>query len=607
VTGITPGSIGDYTYIFYKDSYPGGIVQNSASNTLTGQGIGTYYVEAVHTATNCTSEVFEYEIIDESIPPVLFQEGITFQSNCFTSNPNGTMTVSGDGSTDVSAYDFAWYLGSTASGTVLGTTATLTGMSSGDYTLMVTSLTNGCATTETFQMIDEIQDPIELVLTSSSNTVCGDLDGDGMPDYNGRVAISVQNPQIAVSDYTYFMVAGMLVNFDTTGLTPVTSITENLENGDYTVFVFDPTGGCVSDFVNVTVGDDRNLNDLDFRIDEDLPLTNCDPLRPNAEATIVPLSDDPSRYTFYWHDGPSITDPVLDSTLTLTAMEAKTYFVEMIDRYTACAIDQSITIQDATQSVPFPDVTKINDRTNCTVPNGAATASIDGEILNFTFVWQTTAGDTITVSNSVGGLDVGNYNVSAMNLTTGCTSDAAALVILENVSDPVFNVATKESICSNNNGEADILFAGNTPEIDSIAWALDGVVVSDDFRLGSAQAGNYSVYVRDGNNCSWQEDFIIETDVIIYNGVSDNGDGRNDIFLIDCAQFFPGNNVQIFNRSGAIVYEASGYDNTGTFFGGESNTGIAAGGDGLPPGTYFYIFDKGNGDQVVQGYLELVR
>jgi hypothetical protein len=42
-------------------------------------------------------------------------------------------------------------------------------------------------------------------------------------------------------------------------------------------------------------------------------------------------------------------------------------------------------------------------------------------------------------------------------------------------------------------------------------------------------------------------------------------------------------------------------------FNGFGNKGVAVGNQGLPEGTYFYIFDKGDGSDVQQGYLELVR
>jgi hypothetical protein len=614
VTGITPGNIADYTFKFYKETYPGGILAET-SNTLTGQAAGIYYVEVSHTATSCISKVYEYEILDESIAPVLAQVDISLQSNCNT-NSNGTMTVTADGSVDLTAYSFTWYAGATATGTPISATSVATGMAAGQYTLVVSNLSTGCTSTETFNMADEENTDIDLVTSSSSNTVCGDVNGDGTADYNGRVSISVLNPSIGVLDYTYYLAAGTL-NFandviNAPDAKQASNVVDGLVNGDYTAYVVNEAGGCESNLSYVTVNDATNAGELDFIITQDFALTNCDPLRPNGEATITPLSDDPTRYTFYWYEAATSLgnkQMALDSTLTLVDMRADTYFVEMIDRYSGCTIDGSITIQDATLNVPFPDVSKLNDRKDCIFPDGAATADIDGEIANYSFIWRNAGGEVISESNTVGSIDVGTYTVQAMNLTTGCMSDPADLTILDQTLTPIFTVNSTESKCSNNDGQADMVFEDANIDLDSVAWSSDGVLISNDFRLGEVGPGFYDVYAIDKNNCEYQlpEPFEIETDIVIYNGVSDNGDGKNDIFLIDCANHFGNNSVKIYNRTGTVVYEAKSYDNGDVVFSGRSNTGIGGGNNSLPPGTYFYIFDKGTGEEVLQGYLELVR
>jgi hypothetical protein len=42
-------------------------------------------------------------------------------------------------------------------------------------------------------------------------------------------------------------------------------------------------------------------------------------------------------------------------------------------------------------------------------------------------------------------------------------------------------------------------------------------------------------------------------------------------------------------------------------WGGKSNEGTSIGTDILPAGTYYYQIDKGNGDALESGYLELVK
>ena len=95
-------------------------------------------------------------------------------------------------------------------------------------------------------------------------------------------------------------------------------------------------------------------------------------------------------------------------------------------------------------------------------------------------------------------------------------------------------------------------------------------------------------------------------DFEIYNGVSNNDDGVNDVFEI---QGLPaGNNVKIFNRWGVKVYETDNYGSNGNVFKGFSNGRATIESDRkLPTGTYFYIitYPEGNGQKEHSGYLYL--
>lgn len=74
--------------------------------------------------------------------------------------------------------------------------------------------------------------------------------------------------------------------------------------------------------------------------------------------------------------------------------------------------------------------------------------------------------------------------------------------------------------------------------------------------------------------------------------ISPNGDGVNDVFVIDGISKYPDNKLMVMNRNGKKVYEASGYDNVTRVFDGHSNIN----GSMQTNGTYFYVLeyrDKG--------------
>jgi gliding motility-associated-like protein len=108
---------------------------------------------------------------------------------------------------------------------------------------------------------------------------------------------------------------------------------------------------------------------------------------------------------------------------------------------------------------------------------------------------------------------------------------------------------------------------------------------------------NQSTYYAEGiiNGCPSLTRFpvlvkINECDVTVYNFVSVDNDGLNEIFTIDGITFYPDNNVQIFNRWGTLVYEIDGYNNGDRSFGGRSEGRVTVDvNSNLPAGTYYYV------------------
>ena len=83
-------------------------------------------------------------------------------------------------------------------------------------------------------------------------------------------------------------------------------------------------------------------------------------------------------------------------------------------------------------------------------------------------------------------------------------------------------------------------------------------------------------------------------------GISPNGDGKNDTWTITGADYFENNHLKIYNRFGTEVYHKESYTNE---FVGKANVSTL-GGELLPDGTYFFVFDKfNNSEDVETGYL----
>ncbi|MGG5508309.1 MULTISPECIES: gliding motility-associated C-terminal domain-containing protein [unclassified Myroides] len=106
-----------------------------------------------------------------------------------------------------------------------------------------------------------------------------------------------------------------------------------------------------------------------------------------------------------------------------------------------------------------------------------------------------------------------------------------------------------------------------------------------------------------------KKDWILDGDIVIYNLVTPDGDGKNDYFIIDNINKYPNNTVEIYNRWGVKVYETKGYDPQGD---GSSNVfrGYSEGrvtvdkNKKLPSGTYYYVvtyeYQDSNGSRMIK-------
>lgn len=88
------------------------------------------------------------------------------------------------------------------------------------------------------------------------------------------------------------------------------------------------------------------------------------------------------------------------------------------------------------------------------------------------------------------------------------------------------------------------------------------------------------------------KDSVLPQDIVIYNGVSPNGDDQNDYFYIENIQLYPKNRVEIYNRWGVKLFDTRNYDSAGNVFNGYSDGRATVSREGkLPTGTYFYTIE----------------
>jgi gliding motility-associated-like protein len=289
-----------------------------------------------------------------------------------------------------------------------------------------------------------------------------------------------------------------------------------------------------------------------------------------------------------------------------------------------CVSDQSSAVEVKTFTRPTkPSITVIGSTALC----GANTVGLLAPAgFNF-YQWssgQTAAGINIAAA--------GNYTVSVGN-AANCLSVASDVVNVTATGQPCTGGGTNnsppvidsETLATQIEGKIEIDITAvitdtdNNIDFNSIR-VVNGVTargvtafINSSFVLIIDYSGNpftgtdrVTIEVCDlAGACAQQ---VIDIDVvgavIVFNGISPDGDGLNDfmeIKYVDVVEGASKNKVSIYNRWGDLVFEVNDYDNVSRVF-----TGVSSQGKELPAGTYFYKIDFSSGSPL-SGFITLKR
>ena len=143
------------------------------------------------------------------------------------------------------------------------------------------------------------------------------------------------------------------------------------------------------------------------------------------------------------------------------------------------------------------------------------------------------------------------------------------------------------------------------PSIDANAsetLSLRASVISSNNLTNVATLNSTNEPDRDPSNNEDNATVEILDCLNIPEGISPNGDRKNDLLVIPCIEDYPENILKIYNRYGTQIYEASNYFNT---WDGRSNKGFPNNSELLPIGTYFYVLAIKGFSKPKVGYVYL--
>ena len=222
---------------------------------------------------------------------------------------------------------------------------------------------------------------------------------------------------------------------------------------------------------------------------------------------------------------------------------------------------------------------------------------------------------TITIApNTPDGIYTYTYTICKKSAQTECKSAEAVIKLLpalianddDFTANPI-NPLVKEGIAGNvldNDRYAD----GNALEhLDKVEITMlegqesraniepNGNVVIPQGAPAGEYTLTYSLCMKDHPTiCAEAKVKIVileDKPIVIHNGISANGDGVNDGFMIEHIEGYPKNNLKIFNRWGVLVYEKDGYTNSEPFDGHSNGRATISAESKLPQGTYYYILE----------------
>ncbi|WP_172664882.1 MBG domain-containing protein [Pedobacter steynii] len=229
------------------------------------------------------------------------------------------------------------------------------------------------------------------------------------------------------------------------------------------------------------------------------------------------------------------------------------------------------------------------------------TATKTGSSGNISYRVRSGASGTATITVTVkdnGGTD-----------NTGVDTYSRTFVITVNPL-PVITIAA--NIGTNTTASGTEVSKGETLQLTatggvSYVWAAHSSIISGQntatLTVRPRETTTYTVTATNGSGCTDTQTFTVTVvedyaKVKATNILSPNGDGYNDKWMIDNIDFYPNNEVKIFDKSGRPIYSKKGYDNS---WDGTLN------GTALSEGTYYFVLDFGTARPKFKGFITVVR
>lgn len=291
----------------------------------------------------------------------------------------------------------------------------------------------------------------------------------------------------------------------------------------------------------------------------------------------------------------------ISSSTSLNNLYAGIYYLTVTNSIQLCTLRDSIYIQESIKiSADFDLTGRCNNQDSVDV-----LTTLWGGTPPYTSIWSN--GDIGPNAINLPPTNSGAHILTVTDINS-CTSNI-------NLSLPNLNAMTSFMssvgvICKDDNsGEARVLIQGGTgPFVFTWGNQKNTPIFHDSYSVISGLfPGVYSVEITDNMGCLIKDSVEVKSNpdicLKIYKVFSPNDDDINEFWEIENIHLYPQAVVSIYDRNGSQVFRRRNYINSeDDAFGGKDLDNQP-----LPSGTYYYVINLQNGDDVFKGTLTIVR
>jgi large repetitive protein len=468
--GSTSSGIGNLDFEWFD--------QNSNSIGSTAQvdvtQMGTYTLVITDDANGCTAEtiVFVGENTNEPIAIAIAPDSLDCTSN--------SVTVDGSFSSGVGTLSYEWQ---NLNGDSLGEGVTTQIASPGIYVLIITDGDNGCTSSTSVQVFQNIDPPTALASVSGDLT-CNDilvtLDGTNSSG-NGTISFEWLNPASNV--------------IATTGMIDIDIA------GTYTLIITDAENGCTAS-TTIDVGENIEAPNPVAEVNEVLTCINNDVTLNGSNSSGIGI------ISYEWFD---TNGNSLGTDSTLSVSNTATYILVITDDDNGCTAETTINAMEDMEA-PEPDIvadgifTCVDLEVQLDGSGSSGSGTIDYE-------WFDASGNSLGTGSTVDVLDSDTYTLIITDDANGCTAETT-IDIAEDVVAPNADAGDNTFITCQNS-ETTLDGSNSSTGIDyTYEWVNGGgVTVGTAITVDVSETGIYTLIVTDETNgCTSSSTTEVEPD-----------------------------------------------------------------------------------------------